>query len=80
MSYANYHCFGFDPTEHNIKSDFSYEEEVISEVFKVISKETGITYEVYAVKESKFLIFFNKGLSGTTWISFDQQELQKRKK
>lgn len=41
MSYANYHCFGFDPTENNTKSDFSYEEEVISEVFKVISKETG---------------------------------------
>lgn len=37
--------------------------------FSVVSKRTGITYEVFAVKDNHFLIFFNGNFS---WQSMSQ--------
>lgn len=44
----------------NSRPNYFYErEEVLIVNFTVISRRTGLTYEVYAVKNSEFLIFFN---------------------
>ena len=37
-------------------------------MFQVISKRTGITYDVYAVDSNRFLIFFNNNF---TWQSMN---------
>ena len=44
----------------------NYNKEVIEVNFKVVSKKTGITYDVYAVREGTFLIYYNNNF---TWQS-----------
>lgn len=49
----------WEERKQSSKESNNYKDEVVKVNFNVVSKRTGITYEVYAVRDSCFLIFFN---------------------
>lgn len=69
-NYANYHCFGFDPTKRSSSEVITDKlgargEDCLSSMFTVKSKRTGIKYDVYAVNcgTNSFLVYFNDRFS-----------------
>ena len=68
-------CLDLKIFDDDHKGRFAYteiceeESKVLFVNFQVVSKRTGLTYDVYAVNNSNFLIFFNGEFK---WCSMNQ--------